>query len=83
MLGGGEVRGSSCFNLQENTLTIQLGFDYFIPQGSQQEILADLGLDPTGIESNCRFLQKIKFLVFFTNYFHFFIPDNASANAKM
>ena len=41
---------------------LQLGLpDFFIPQGTQQEILADLQLDAVGIEQQIeKFLQKNK-----------------------
>ncbi|MFD0965334.1 1-deoxy-D-xylulose-5-phosphate synthase [Seminibacterium arietis] len=63
VLGGAGSAVAEVLNFAGSTTKLlQLGLpDYFIPQGSQQEILADLGLDSTGIESQIKgFLQKNK-----------------------
>lgn len=44
---------------QKNTALLQLGLpDFFIPQGTQQEIMADLGLDAKGIEEKIQHFLK-------------------------
>ena len=45
---------------KKSTALLQLGLpDFFIPQGTQQEIMADLGLDAQGIEEKIQqFLEK-------------------------
>lgn len=49
--GAGSAVAEVLNSHQKTTALLQLGLpDFFIPQGSQQEILADLGLDEKGIE---------------------------------
>lgn len=58
--GAGSAVAEVLNSLQKTTALLQLGLpDYFIPQGTQQEILADLQLDAAGIEVQIRnFLKK-------------------------
>lgn len=58
--GAGSAVAEVLNSLQKTTALLQLGLpDYFIPQGTQQEILADLQLDASGIEVQIRnFLKK-------------------------
>lgn len=60
--GAGSAVAEYLFAQQFKGHLLQIGLpDYFIPQGSQQEILADLGLDAKGIEKQIReFLEKSK-----------------------
>ncbi|MDG2938788.1 1-deoxy-D-xylulose-5-phosphate synthase [Bisgaard Taxon 10/6] len=53
--GAGSAVAEVLNSHQKSTALLQLGLpDFFIPQGSQQEILADLGLDEKGIEEKIR-----------------------------
>lgn len=53
--GAGSAVAEVLNSLQKPTALLQLGLpDFFIPQGTQQEILADLQLDATGIETQIR-----------------------------
>ncbi|ABR74732.1 1-deoxy-D-xylulose-5-phosphate synthase [Actinobacillus succinogenes] len=53
--GAGSAVAEVLNSHQKTTALLQLGLpDFFIPQGSQQEILADLGLDEKGIEEKIR-----------------------------
>ncbi|MFQ1047465.1 1-deoxy-D-xylulose-5-phosphate synthase [Avibacterium paragallinarum] len=58
--GAGSAVAEVLNSQQKNTALLQLGLpDFFIPQGTQQEILADLKLDVEGIEEQIiNFLQK-------------------------
>lgn len=58
--GAGSAVAEVLNSHQENTALLQLGLpDFFIPQGTQQEIMADLGLDAKGIEEKIQqFLKK-------------------------
>ncbi|MEE3608046.1 1-deoxy-D-xylulose-5-phosphate synthase [Avibacterium paragallinarum] len=58
--GAGSAVAEVLNSQQKNTALLQLGLpDFFIPQGTQQEILADLKLDIEGIEEQIiNFLQK-------------------------
>lgn len=58
--GAGSAVAEVLNSQQKNTALLQLGLpDFFIPQGTQQEILADLKLDVKGIEEQIiNFLQK-------------------------
>ncbi len=58
--GAGSAVAEVLNSQQKNTALLQLGLpDFFIPQGTQQEILADLKLDMKGIEEQIiNFLQK-------------------------
>ena len=59
--GGAGSAVAEVLNYQQHKIGIlQLGLpDYFIPQGTQQEILADLQLDAVGIEQQIKnFLAK-------------------------
>ncbi|UXN33758.1 1-deoxy-D-xylulose-5-phosphate synthase [Avibacterium paragallinarum] len=58
--GAGSAVAEVLNSQQKNTTLLQLGLpDFFIPQGTQQEILADLKLDVKGIEEQIiNFLQK-------------------------
>lgn len=61
ILGGAGSAVAEVLNLQlHSAKLLQLGLpDFFIPQGTQQEILADLQLDAQGIEQQITtFLQK-------------------------
>lgn len=61
--GGAGSAVAEYLNIQQHPCKLlQLGLpDYFIPQGTQQEILADLMLDAEGIEQQIQhFLQKSK-----------------------
>ncbi len=60
--GAGSAVAEYLFAQQFKGHLLQIGLpDYFIPQGSQQEILVDLGLDAKGIEKQIReFLKKSK-----------------------
>ncbi|MDO4429850.1 MAG: 1-deoxy-D-xylulose-5-phosphate synthase [Lonepinella koalarum] len=58
--GAGSAVAEVLHSLQKTTALLQLGLpDFFIPQGTQQEILADLQLDAIGIEIQItNFLKK-------------------------
>lgn len=58
--GAGSAVAEVLNSHQENTALLQLGLpDFFIPQGTQQEIMTDLGLDAKGIEEKIQqFLKK-------------------------
>ncbi|WP_410678494.1 1-deoxy-D-xylulose-5-phosphate synthase [Avibacterium paragallinarum] len=58
--GAGSAVAEVLNSQQKHTALLQLGLpDFFIPQGTQQEILADLKLDVKGIEEQIiNFLQK-------------------------
>lgn len=58
--GAGSAVAEVLNSQQKNTALLQLGLpDFFIPQGTQQEILADLKLDIEGIEEQIiNFLHK-------------------------
>lgn len=60
--GAGSAVAEVLNSQQKHTALLQLGLpDFFIPQGTQQEILADLKLDAQGIEQQItNFLQKSK-----------------------
>ncbi|WP_273403789.1 1-deoxy-D-xylulose-5-phosphate synthase [Actinobacillus porcinus] len=57
--GAGSAVAEVLNSHQENTALLQLGLpDFFIPQGTQQEIMADLGLDAKGIEEKIQHFLK-------------------------
>lgn len=58
--GAGSAVAEVLNSHQENTALLQLGLpDFFIPQGTQQEIMTDLGLDAKSIEEKIQqFLKK-------------------------
>ncbi|MGQ0286008.1 1-deoxy-D-xylulose-5-phosphate synthase [Pasteurellaceae bacterium 22721_9_1] len=60
--GAGSAVAETLNSLQKSTALLQLGLpDFFIPQGTQQEMLAELQLDSEGIEQQIEnFLQNMK-----------------------
>lgn len=57
--GAGSAVAEVLNSHQKNTALLQLGLpDFFIPQGTQQEIMADLGLDAKGIEEKIQHFLK-------------------------